>query len=107
MQLTLIGMSLALEVFDHEPKYWKNLNFDIMNALNDLDHHNYYSSQTAVGNFMAIHPTVVEIFQTGPSQTDTCCWRDENISIYIYFLYGSCVLLCKQQFYLFHSFSRP
>lgn len=84
MQLTLIGMSLALEVFDHEPKYWKNLNFDIMNALNDLDHHNYYSSQTAVENFMAIHPTVVEIFQTGPSQTDTCCWRDENISIYIY-----------------------
>lgn len=38
MQLTLIGRSLALEVFDHEPKYWKNLNF-----LNDGDQQNYYS----------------------------------------------------------------
>lgn len=90
MQLTLIGMSLALVVFDHEPKYWKNLNFDLINALNDGDHHNYYSSQTAVENLMAIHPTVVEIFQTGPSQTDTCC----EMKIYPYIYIFSVRQLC-------------
>ncbi len=34
IQLRLMGMSLVLQVFGHKPKFWTNLNFDLVMVLN-------------------------------------------------------------------------
>lgn len=38
VKLRQIGMSLVLQVFGHNPKYWTNLNFDQVMVLNETFH---------------------------------------------------------------------
>ena len=45
VQLRLMGMSIVLQIFDDKPKYWTNINLDLMMALEGKsEDQSYYNS---------------------------------------------------------------